>query len=78
MTRNLAPRSGKPMHDRATRLESAARVRRARNELGLTREQCAEAVGCSVRALAYWENGKKSPPLDALVALESLALKRAA
>ena len=36
---------------------------------GLSRAQVAEAVGCSVSAISYWENGKRQPDADTLIDL---------
>jgi DNA-binding transcriptional regulator YiaG len=73
MSRKLATLRPVAMRDPAVRRASAARVRRLRCGLGLTREQCAQLIGCSVRALAAWELGETVAPLDALTALEALA-----
>lgn len=45
------------------------RVRKARQEEGLTLQQLADAVGCSLPQLSHVENGDNLPSLDLYVAL---------
>lgn len=40
---------------------SGAKLRQARQEAGLSQAALAEKVGVSLRAVAYWEAGKREP-----------------
>lgn len=42
---------------------------RCRRDAGLTQEQAAELLDCSVRALANWEGGTHTPPDDKVMAM---------
>jgi transcriptional regulator with XRE-family HTH domain len=54
-----------PLHS----LRTAAVVRAARRQAGLTQRELAERVGTTQSAVARWEAGGDSPRLDTLAAL---------
>lgn len=53
-------------------MEMGERIRRAREEGGLTQEQAAERLGVSRQTLSSWENGKTLPDLRSILAMSSL------
>lgn len=42
-------------------------LRRLRADSGLSQNAMAEAIGCTQSALSMWENGTRSPSVDAVV-----------
>lgn len=40
-----------------------------REKAGLTRQQVAEKIGCTVSAICQWENSKRQPDADTLIKL---------
>lgn len=51
----------------------AVRMKTARETAGLTQEQAARRIGCPVRTLQNWEQGRNSPaPYTAETALAAL------
>lgn len=52
------------LHDRATKTEFAAMVRRRRMQLGLRQEELADLAGCSERFVHTLEAGKPTVRLD--------------
>lgn len=53
------------------------RVREARWRLGMTQGELAELLDVSVRAVQYWESGKRAPSRLVFRALEWAAERRA-
>lgn len=45
------------------------RLESARKHAGMTQKQASESVGASLRALQSWENGERSAPVTAIVAM---------
>ena len=50
----------------------SARLRAARDRLGLSRRVVAAEIGCDVRTLARWENGDYEPSIPTLASLADL------
>jgi DNA-binding transcriptional regulator YiaG len=48
---------------------SPADVRAARERLGMTTQQLAEALECTVRTVQFWESGERNVPGPARVAM---------
>lgn len=59
----------------ANHKDLAAYVRYVRGELGLTRQELADALGCHQVTVARWETGDQSPRGKRLEALQVLAQK---
>lgn len=47
----------------------SARIKEARERRGWDRSRLAEAVGSTSRAVTAWEQGKRFPPVETLVAV---------
>ena len=79
-----AMRPGDPIPEEATRyfamlaMQSGAGpgLRKAREKLGISRQQLADALGCAVVTVQFWENGKVRPPDRAFYALAQLSQDR--
>src|SRR5262245_58026704 len=52
-----------------TAAEVGARIRRAREQGGLTQGELGEAIGKTQTAVSYWESGRRSPDVDDVVAI---------
>lgn len=52
---------------------TATEIKALRLRLGLTQVQFAEQIGCSVRAVWFWEHGKRTPTGLYAAQLELLA-----
>lgn len=63
-------------HDAGRAMDLAELVYTARTEAGLTQTQLAEAMGTSQSAVAAWENGARTPGIDALERLAAACGKR--
>ncbi|MCP9276326.1 helix-turn-helix domain-containing protein [Mycolicibacterium sp. CAU 1645] len=57
-------------------MDLAELVYAARTEAGLTQTQLAAAMGTSQSAVATWENGARTPGIDALERLAAACGKR--
>lgn len=49
-----------------------ARIRRLREQLGMTQKQLADALGLNQSAIALWESGKTVPTLQNLYRLADI------
>lgn len=49
--------------------EVGARIRRAREQQGLTQGELGEAIGKTQTAVSYWEAGRRSPDVEDIVAI---------
>lgn len=63
-------------HDAGRAMDLAELVYTARTEAGLTQTQLAEAMSTSQSAVAAWENGARTPGIDALERLAAACGKR--
>lgn len=63
-------------HDAGRAMDLAELVYAARTEAGLTQTQLAAAMGTSQSAVAAWENGARTPGIDALERLAAACGKR--
>lgn len=48
------------------------RIRTARKKKGITSKSMAEAVNMSTQVVSHWENGRRVPTLDAIIALSEI------
>lgn len=63
-------------HDAGRAMDLAELVYTARTDAGLTQTQLAAAMGTSQSAVAAWENGARTPGIDALERLAAACGKR--
>jgi len=63
-------------HDAGRAMDLAELVYNTRAEAGLTQNQLAAAMGTSQSAIAAWENGARTPGVDALERLAKACGKR--
>lgn len=63
-------------HDAGRAMDLAELVYTARTEAGLTQAQLADAMGTSQSAVAAWENGARTPGIDALERVATACGKR--
>lgn len=63
-------------HDAGRAMDLAELVYTARTDAGLTQTQLAAAMGTSQSAVAAWENGARTPGIDALERLATACGKR--
>ena len=63
-------------HDAGRAMDLAELVYTARTDAGLTQTRLAEAMGTSQSAVAAWENGARTPGIDALERLAAACGKR--
>lgn len=63
-------------HDAGRAMDLAELVYTARTAAGLTQAQLAEAMGTSQSAVAAWENGARTPGIEALERLAAACGKR--
>lgn len=63
-------------HDAGRAMDLAELVYTARTAAGLTQTQLAETMGTSQSAVAAWENGARTPGIDALERLAAACGKR--
>ena len=63
-------------HDAGRAMDRAELVYTARTDAGLTQTQLAAAMGTSQSAVAAWENGARTPGIDALERLAAACGKR--
>lgn len=63
-------------HDAGRAMDLAELVYTARTEAKMTQTQLAEAMGTSQSAVAAWENGARTPGIDALERLATACGKR--
>lgn len=55
---------------------SGERLKRKRNEKGLSRKALANLIGCSEKSIERWENGKCQPNGETICAIcEALGIK---
>lgn len=69
MTLGAAMLADGPMSVSETKVWVGQRIREAREQLGLSQSQLGERLHKTQAAVSYWENGKRSPTFDDLLAL---------